>query len=262
MWKNGQHAAILKYGHLLPDELIKKNADFCLYYAWILIIAGQVKKAEPFLESAEIITMQIINDKNSSKEDVLNSKKLSGKISVAFAYLYSITADPEKTFSYGKAAMENLSEDDPLWFSWGWYSIGMAEMSRENFKECIKAFENALLYGKKSGNIYLISTIASRLSPIEARMGLYSSSYKKCSDLITFMKESGYSQITKSECTYAGVYSMMSGIESMRLDFDEALENIKIAYNLCKNESNNTIKVHVLMVYCTCFIRTWRYCRG
>ena len=42
---------------------------------------------------------------------------------------------------------------------------------------------------------------------------------------------------------------MMSGIESMRTDFDDALENIKIAYNLCKNESNNTIKVHVLMVY-------------
>ena len=249
LWEKGQHAAIMKYGDLLPDELIKKNADFCLYYAWILIIAGQIKKAEPFLESAEVITMQIINDKNSSKEDVLNSKKMSGKISVAFAYLYSITADAEKTFSYGKAAMENLSEDDPLWFSWGWYSIGMAEMSRENFKECINAFENALEYGKKSGNVYLISTIASRLSPIEARMGLYSSSYKRCSDLITFMKESGYSQITKSECTYAGVYSMMSGIESMRTDFDDALENIKIAYNLCKNESNNTIKVHVLMVY-------------
>jgi LuxR family maltose regulon positive regulatory protein len=249
MWKNGQHAAILKYGGLLPDEIIKKSTDFSLYYAWILIIAGQIQKAEPFLVSAEIITNNIINDKNSSKEDVQYNKKLSGKIYVAFAYLYSIRAVPEKTFSYSKAAMENLSEDDPLWFSWGWYSIGIAEMSRENLEECIKAFENALEYGKKSGNIYLISTIASRLSPIEARMGLYTSSYKKCSDLITFMKESGYSQITKSECTYAGVYSMMAGIESMRTDFDDALENIKTAYNLCKNESNNTIKVHVMVIY-------------
>jgi len=249
MWKNGQHAAIMKYGDLLPDELIKKNADFCLYYAWILIITGQIQKAEPFLVSAEIITRQIINDNNSSKEDVNYNKKLLGKISVAFAYLYSITADSEKTISYCTAAMQNLSEDDPLWYSWGWYSNGIAEMSRENFKECIKAFENALEYGKKSGNIYLISTIANRLSSLEARMGLYTSSYKKCSDLITFMKESGYSQIIKSECTYAGVYSSMAGIETMRTDFDDALENIKTAYRLCKNESNNTIKVHVLMVY-------------
>jgi LuxR family maltose regulon positive regulatory protein len=35
----------------------------------------------------------------------------------------------------------------------------------------------------------------------------------------------------------------------MQTDFDDALENIKTAYSLCKNESNNTIKVHVLMVY-------------
>ena len=98
MWKNGQHAAIMKYGDLLPDELIKKNADFCLYYAWILIIAGQIQKAEPFLVSAEKITRQIINDKNSSKEDVQYNKKLSGKISVAFAYLYSLMADIPRRF--------------------------------------------------------------------------------------------------------------------------------------------------------------------
>ena len=71
----------------------------------------------------------------------------------------------------------------------------------------------------------------------------------RCSDLITFIKEGGYSQITKSESTYAGVYSMMAGIESMRTDFDDALENIKTAYSLCKKESNNTIKVHVIVIY-------------
>ena len=249
MWQNGQHTAILKYGDLLPDELIKKSADFCLYYSWILIIAGQIQKAEPFLVSAEIITMQIINDKDSSKKDVQYNKKLLGKISVAFAYLYSITKDPGKTFSYGKAAMENLSDDDPLWYSWGWYSIGIAEMSRENFMECIKAFESALVYGKKSGNLYLISTIASRLSPLEKRMGLYTTSYKRCSDLINLMKESGYAQIIKSESTYALLYTCMAGIESMRTDFDDALENIKPAYSLCKNESDNSFKVYVLVVY-------------
>ncbi len=249
LWESGQHAAIMKYGDLLPDELIKKSTKFCLYYAWILIIAGQIQKAEPFLVSAELITMQIIKDINSSKEVIQYNKKLLGKISVAFAYLYSIIADSGKTYSYCEAAMAYLSEDDPLWYSWGWYSIGITEIYRENLQECINAFVNALEYGKKSGNVYLISTIVSRLSPIEARMGLYASSYKRCSDLINFMKESGYSQITKSESSYAGIYSMMAGMESMRTDFDDALENIKTAYSLCEKESNNTIKVHVLVMY-------------
>jgi LuxR family transcriptional regulator, maltose regulon positive regulatory protein len=87
MWENGHHAAILKYGDLLPDEIIKKNVEFCLYYSWILIITGQIQKAEPFLMSAEKITLQIINGKNSSKANVLYNRKLLGKISVAFAYM-------------------------------------------------------------------------------------------------------------------------------------------------------------------------------
>jgi LuxR family maltose regulon positive regulatory protein len=248
-WEKGQHAAILKFGDLLPDEIIKKNADFCLYYSWILIIAGQIQKAEPFLESAEIITKNIINDKHSLKEVVHYNKKLLGKISVAYAYLYSITANAEKTFHFSKTAMENLSEDDPLWFSWGWYSIGIAEMVSGNLTESIGAFEKALAYGKKSGNIYLISTIVYNMASLEVRMGLYTSAYRKCSDLITFMKERGYSQISISEPTYAGLYSLMAGIECMRTDFEEALANIKIAYSLSINNPNNSHKVTMLLVY-------------
>jgi LuxR family transcriptional regulator, maltose regulon positive regulatory protein len=249
MWKNGQHAAIIKYGELLPNEVLRGNTVFCLYYAWILIIAGQIEKAEPFLESAETITLQILNDKKSSEESIRDNKKLIGKISVAYAYLYSIRTDSKKTLTYGTAAMENLSEDDPLWYSWAWYSIGIAEMSRENYTECIKAFENALVYGKKSGNIYLISTIASRLSPLEKRMGLYTTSYKRCYDLINLMKESGYSQISRSESTFALLYTCMAGIETMRTDFDDAHQNIITAYNLLKTESDNSFKVYVLVVY-------------
>ena len=249
MWKNGQHAAIMKYGDLLPDELIKKNTDFCLYYAWILIIAGQIHKAEPFLVSAENITLKIINDKNSSKEVIQYSKKQLGKICVAFSYLNSLIADSGKVYDYSKIAMENLTEDDPLWYSWGWYSVGNAETISGRFQESIEAYEKALEYGKKSGNIQLISTVACRLSALESRMGYYTSSYKKCSDLLTLMRESGYSQIAKSECTFAGLYTCFAGIECMRTDLDDALKNIKTAYNLSRNDSNNSNKVAVRSVY-------------
>ena len=249
MWKNGQHAAIMKYGGLLPDEIIKKNADFSLYYAWILIIAGQNQKAEPFLVSAEKITIKIINDKNSLKEDVRFNKQLSGKISVAFAYLYSKTADTKKVFSYFKTAMENLSEDDPFWHSWGWYSMGWAEEVSGHINESTEAFVKALSYAKNSGNIYLISSTAYNLAYMEQRMGLYSSAYKRCSDLIGIMKESGYTQITKSEPTYVELYTCMAEIECMRTDFEEALANIKIAYSLSKNFSNSSYQVWVRLIY-------------
>jgi LuxR family transcriptional regulator, maltose regulon positive regulatory protein len=249
MWKNGQHAAIMKYGDLLPDEIIKKNADFSLYYAWILIIGGQDQKAEPFLACAEIITRNIINDKNSSKETVQSNKQLLGKISVAFACLYSKTTDPEKTFSYFKAAIENLPEDEPLWYSWGWYAMGWAQEVSGDTVECVEAFEKALAYGKKSGNIYLISSNAYNVAYMEQRMGLYTSAYMKCSDLISKMQESGYSQDTKSEPTYIELYVCMAEIDCMRTDFEEALAKIKIAYSLSKNFSNSSYKVWVRLIY-------------
>ncbi len=249
MWKNGQHAAILKYGDLLPDEIIKKSADFSLYYAWILIIGGQNQKAEPFLECVEIITKNIIEDENSSKEVVQYNRQLFGKISVAFACLYSKTADPEKTFSYFKAAMESLPEDEPLWYSWGWYAMGWAEEVSGHINECVEAFEKALAYSKKSGNIYLMSSNAYNVAYMEQRKGLYTSAYKKCSDLIAIMKESGYSQIAKSEPTYVELYVCMAEMECMRTDFEEALANIKIAYKSSKNFSNSSYKVWVRLIY-------------
>jgi len=249
MWKNGQHAAILKYGDLLPDELIKKNADFCLYYAWILIIAGQVQKAEPFLMSAEIITMQIINNKDSSKKDVQYNKKLLGKTSVAFAFLYSMSSNSEKTLNYCKTALNNLQEDEPFWNSWAWYSVGWAEEVSGHINECAVAFEKALAYAKKSESIYLISTNAYNVAYLEQRMGKYTSAYNKCSDLISVMKENGYSQIAESEPTYVELYACMAEIDCMRTDFEGALENIKIAYSLNKNLSNSSYKVWVRLIY-------------
>lgn len=249
MWENGQHFAIMKYGDLLPDEMIHQNPVICLYYAWTLIIAGKIQKAEPFLFSAEKVTQKNINEINASGENVKTNSKLLGKVSVALAYLNSISGNSELVSFYCSRALENLSEDDPLWYSWGWYSVGIAESDSAKFINSIAAYEKALEYGKKSGNIFLISTIAMNLANIETRMGYYTSAHKKCSELIAYMRECGYSQFTKTESTYAGLYSCLAGIELMRIDFDAALENIKTAYILSKNESNVSHKIYVLMVY-------------
>ncbi len=249
MWKNGQHAAILKYGDLLPDELIKKNADFCLFYAWILIIAGQIQKAEPFLVSAGIIANNSINDKSSSDCEIQENKILSGKICVAFAYLYSMKANPEKALSFCTEALKNLKEDEPFWNSWAWYSVGWAKEVCGNIAECVGAFEKALAYAKKSGSIYLISTNAYNVAYMEQRMGQYTSAYRKCSELIEYMKDSGYSEITRSEPTYVELYACMAEIECMRTDFEEALANIKIAYSSSRNFSNSSYKVWVRLIY-------------
>ena len=249
MWKNGQHAAIIKYGDLLPDEIIAKNPNFCLYYSWILIIAGQIQKAEPFLEKAEINTKNIINDKNSLKKVVQYNTKLLGKISVAFSYLYSITADAGKTFHYSKTAMENLQEEDPLWYSWAWFSVGIAYYSTGDLFKSFDAFQIAYEYGKKSGNVYLISTIILRMADTEQQLGHYRSAYEKCSEFLTFMRDKGYLEITKTDWTFTSVYLTLAYTQFIWVELNEAYENIKVADSLCKKGSDIMLKALVLMAY-------------
>jgi LuxR family maltose regulon positive regulatory protein len=252
LWEKGQHSAIMKYGDNLPDELILTNPEFCLYYSWTLISAGQIQKAEPFLVSAENIIEKLITN-DFSKEAIQYHKKLSGKIAVAFAYLNSHKEHSQKIFDYCKTAKDNLSEDDPFWCSWAWFSYGIAWFSKGDIIESNKAFNKAFDYGKKSGNIYLISTIAIRMAENEQQFGRYKSAYKKCSELLTLMKDKGYSEIAKTEWTFAALYLIMGISKLMWADMEGAYENIKTAYELSKNGKDIYPKIFILMVYSIVF---------
>lgn len=249
MWKNGQHSAILNYGQLIPDEVINQNPKFCLYYSWILVNTGEIQKAEPFLEEAQKITIKKITDKKSGGFEVEDYTKLLGQIAVAFAHLNSNKDKPDKILEYCQTAMENLSDNDYLWLGWAWNSKGGAELNKGNIKQGIEALIIAVEYGKKSDNIYLISSAATSLAHHGSIFGQYKSSYKRCSDLLDFMKEKGYSQLAKAEWTFAGLFTMMSVTECLWADFDKALVSVKTAYELCKNEKNIIQRIIALLAY-------------
>jgi LuxR family maltose regulon positive regulatory protein len=249
MWENGKHSAILKYGELLPDEILLKNPNFCFYYAWILITAGEIQKAESYLVAAENMMHKMIADKKLSRESRKHHQKLFGKISVAFAYLNSHLEHSDKIFDYCSIAMENLSEEDTLWYSWAWFSIGIANFSKGDLIESKKAFDKAFEYGKKTGNIYLISTIVIRMAENEQQLGHYQSAYQKCTDLLSLIESKGYSNITKAEWTYAPIYLIMGVTQLGWADLDEAYKNIKIAYYLSKKGKDHFQKLYISIIY-------------
>lgn len=248
-WKNGQHTAIIKYSGLFPEEIIKKNPELCFYISWILITGGQIKEAEPFLSCAEKITAEKLSDSDLTIDEVHYFNKLSGKIAVAYTYLNSHEEHADKIFDYSKTALEKLPEDDPFWFSWAWFSKGIAWFSHGDLEESSGAFQKAFEYGKKSGNIYLVSTIAIRMAENEQQLGRYKSAYGKCSDLLALMNDNGYSQITKAEWTYAPLYYIIGTTQFMWAETDKANENLRIAYDLSKKGKDLTLKVMILMVY-------------
>ena len=161
MWEVGQHSAILRYGNLLPDEVIKSNQEFALYYSWILITTGQVVEAEKYLDYPQKVIDAATNGEGSAKEPILANKFLFGKLAVTLAYMKLFTASPETIIKYSEIAIDNLSETNPLWTGWAWYFIGNAELVRGDVHKGLDAFNCALEYSKKTDNIYLIATITS-----------------------------------------------------------------------------------------------------
>ncbi|KAA3623997.1 MAG: hypothetical protein DWQ02_23730, partial [Bacteroidetes bacterium] len=178
LWYQGKHTSILNYGDALPDDIIKMNPEFCLYYSWILIANGKTEKAYPFLKSAGNIAKKSVAKETATNSQPKNtakgnsySQKLYGKIAVAFAYLYSHDEHSERMLHYCKIGLDNLPEDDPLWYSWVWFTYGLAYFSEGNLPESQKSFNTAFNYAQRTGNDYLMSTILSRLAETEQQLG-------------------------------------------------------------------------------------------
>ena len=256
MWNNGKHAAILNYGESLPDERIKTNPVFSLYYAWILIAGGDVEKAFPFLESAESLTKNAMEIEDSTKgKPQLNDREgrrltqLYGKIAVAFAYLYSHDEDAEKMHRYWKIGLENLTEEDPLWHSWAWFTCGLAYFAEGKLQESAEALNTSFSYAQTTGNVYLISTILSRLGEIEQQLGRFQSAYDRCAAFLSYMNDKGYGQVSKTEWIYAPLYQIMGVTELGWAELDKASENLKIAYRLCKKGTDNFFRIYTSIIY-------------
>ncbi len=247
MWKIGQHSAILRYGNLLPDEVIKSNQEFALYYSWILITAGQVAEAEKFLDYAQKAIDSVIRGEGLAQKAIPDNKLLFGKLATTLAYMKLFSAPPETIIKYSEIAIDNLSGANPLWTGWACYFIGNAELVRGDVHKGLDAFNRALEYSKKTDNIYLIATITSAIVSRRCALGQYRNSFALCTDTLSLMSRRGFSGIAKVEWTFTGLFSMMSVIQCIWTNYDEALENAKTAYQLCENARDIRYRIMALL---------------
>ncbi|MBW6499944.1 MAG: LuxR C-terminal-related transcriptional regulator [Bacteroidales bacterium] len=249
MWEVGHHSAILRYGKLLPDEVIKSNQEFALFYSWILIAAGQAAESEKYLADAQKVIDALINGEVSTTEAIGANKLLFGKLAATLAYMKLFTVLPETIIKYSEIAIENLSEINPLWTGWAWYFIGNAELVKGDVHKGLDAFNYALEHSKKTDNIYLIATITSAIVSRRCALGQYRKAFALCTDTLSLMDRRGFSGIAKVEWTFTGLFSMMSVIQCIWTNFDEALENARTAYQLCENARDIRYRIMALLAY-------------
>jgi LuxR family transcriptional regulator, maltose regulon positive regulatory protein len=248
LWIDGEHIVILNYCKSFQEEILIKYPKIGLYGAWVFVKTGEVKKAKSYLENA-LTQITTLRKHNINENDLSVYDKLEGKISVTYAQLYATLPNVENISIHARTALKKLTENEPLWFSWAWYSLGNANAFAGNFQECIINYNKALYYAKQSDNINIISQTTITLSYLEFRMGLLGTSYNRCTELLSLMQKKGYAQITKHEHSYAALYTHLAGIECIKMDIDNAFQNIETAYNLSKESPDLTSQITVLTVY-------------
>jgi LuxR family maltose regulon positive regulatory protein len=249
-WEMGQHAAIMRYGNLIPDDIIDMSPRFSIFYAWTLVSGGMFQEAQRFLLSAQAILNTEYREGDKNKEN----NNLHGKLAVAFAFLYSSSGNVSSVFEYCGKATAIITQDQTTWFSWSWYACGLGHMMTGNLPESIKAFELALKAGKRTGNLYLISTIGIRYAFCELQRGNFKSAYKICQGLLSQIHEEDYALMAQNEWSFAGLYTTLGYIDYEWAEGD-ALRNTKMGYELSCNGPDITSRVFSTMAY----IRVLRY---
>jgi len=249
MWEVGHHSAILRYGNLLPDEVIRGNPEFALYFSWILITVGQAAESEKYLDDAQKAIDSLIKGELPEKQAIIADKFLFGKLATTLAYMKLFTEPPEKIIKYSEIAIDNLSGTNPLWTGWAWYFIGNAELARGDLHKGLDAFNCALEYSKKTDNLYLITTITSAIVSRHCALGQYGKAFALCSDTLSLMNRRGFSGIAKVEWTFTGLFSMMTVIQCIWANFDEALENARTAYRLSENARDIRYRIMALLAF-------------
>ena len=239
LWENGQHTTIVKYGDMLPAGIIQTEPHFIVFYVWVLISKGSLVKAEGLLKLAK-------THLNSERK---KNGKLLGKIAVTFAYLYSSSGQHKKIYDNFKTSQQFLTESDLVWYSWSWLALGVAHASSGDLKESSKALNKAFEYGIKAKNLYLMSTAITRLSYSELRQGNFNFAYNKCQELFKHINNLHADIITKSDWSYAGIFTILAYIEYMWNKTDSAIENAKTGYELSKKGTDITNQTFCALVY-------------
>ena len=115
--------------------------------------------------------------------------------------------------------------------------------------EAGKYFERAYNYATQIDNIFLISTIEIRMAENEQLQGKYFLAARRCTQLLNLIEQKGLSGLTTSDPYFGALYFIKGSSLFTQGDFEEAYQNIEIAYLLSRKSKDIYQNILPLMVY-------------
>ena len=163
--KNGRISTLLLWLKKIPTDFYDSSADFCLVYAWPLLLSGQLDEASSYISRAE----------KAAGGDF----EVIGQIAAAQAYLAQAKGNTRELFQYSERALSLLPEDDDSSRGIVALNLGIAYWHAGDMESAEKPLKEANPAAHRSGNTY--AEISARL--FLARVAAVHGKLKKAAEL-------------------------------------------------------------------------------
>jgi len=238
VWDRGQQVKLAQWFGHLPERLISKRPQLCVFYARSLIMSGRQKEAEQCLTSAEKIldssseeVVEILPD-GTRFQHVFNREEMLGKISAVRTLMAMYRGDVANVIEHAYHALILLSEENLTWRSVVETMLGMAHgwAGDGDMEKAEKAFSSAISIIKKTGNtsFYLFAGLS--LAGIFTYLGRMHDAENLCRQLLKAAEDAGMSKTGNA----ASLCSILGGILCERDDLEAGIPMIKKGLELAK----------------------------
>lgn len=141
--KRGEIFTLLNWYREIPDQLILENAETCLAYSWILLLAGQFERAGVYLSHAE----GHVRDDPSFLGQIVNAK----------AYLARSQGDYHRMVELSQQALALLPKEDLDSRCIVAINLGIAYWHSGKMDAADRALSEVFVAGQATGNLYAVS---------------------------------------------------------------------------------------------------------
>ena len=168
--KTGAVATLLGWHQQIPTESILSKPEYCITYAWPLMLSGQLQAAELYLETAESSTTE--------------NSEFMGEVAAAQAFLSRAMGNDEKLVSYSEQALALIPKTDLSARSIVAMNLGIAYWHQGDMRKTEQTLSEILSGTQQCGNKYAELTSLFFLGRVHAVRGQLRRAIKIFKDII------------------------------------------------------------------------------
>ncbi|MCB9450252.1 MAG: LuxR family transcriptional regulator [Anaerolineaceae bacterium] len=216
IWGRDEHTKLRRLLDRLPEKLIHTKPQFCIYYAWSLIAAGQLDSAERSLEAAEeVLSIDTLS--------TTSSKAIRGRIAVTRSYLAFFQEDVPAIARYARAAIEYLPNQVSVWRSIAIVALGDALSMKGDYASAYHAHIDAVEACKTTNKTYIVMLANLKLAINARHLGRLQQTIEVCQEQLSLAQESRMMYTTTAGCFLAVWGEVLAELDEL----DEALIKAK-----------------------------------